>query len=110
MLTKLCRTCTKLWSAVELVIGRVWSNVLAAIVLLVCYSSPALAQSYLTQTGSPTFTSAWPVELGYVNVGNGNLHLAMPIDSLPERGSRPFVAALAYDSRIWQIVVGTSNT
>lgn len=24
----------------------------------------AVAQNYLTQTGSPTFASAWPVELG----------------------------------------------
>src|SRR5437899_5649618 len=32
----------------------------------------AEAQNYLTQTGSPSFTTSQPVELGFVNVANGN--------------------------------------
>jgi RHS repeat-associated protein len=81
---------------------------IAAIFAILC-CSPVLTrgQSYLSQIGSPTFTTAESVELGYVNVANGNLHQAIPIVSLAQRGSRPFAAMLVYDSRIWTI--STSN-
>jgi RHS repeat-associated protein len=82
----------------------------AGILLLSLFALPANAQQYLAQTGTPTFTTAEPVELGYVNVGNGNLHLEIPISSSPQRGSRPLVEKLVYDSRIWQIVSGSSNS
>ena len=45
--------------------------------------------------------------MGSLNVANGNLRQQIPLASFPQRGSRPLVSALAYDSRIWQ-VVGTS--
>ena len=82
------------------------------VILAIAFAVPpsARAQNYLTQTGSPTFTTAEPVELGFVNAGNGNLHIAIPIVALPERGSRPFVAALVYDSRIWQVFSSGSNS
>jgi len=70
----------------------------------------ATAQSYLTQIGVPPFTTALPIENGFINVANGNLHLSIPSGSFPERGSHPFVAGLVYDSRIWQVVSGTSNS
>lgn len=70
----------------------------------------AVAQNYLTQIGAPTFTTAQSVELGFVNLSNGNLHLAIPIGRFPQRGARPFIAELIYDSRIWQVVSGTSNS
>ncbi len=67
--------------------------------------APSLrAQNYLGQTGVPTFTTALPVELGFLNAGNGNLHLTVPLGSFPQRGSVPFGAGLVYDSSIWQIV------
>src|SRR5579859_2990483 len=66
------------------------------------FVGPSRAQNYLTQTGLPTFTTAQPVELGFINFANGNLHLEIPLGSFPERGSVPFTAVLAYDSRIWQ--------
>src|SRR5262244_2102825 len=66
------------------------------------------AQDYSLQTGSPAFTTALPVELGYVNIGNGNVHLEIGLSSLPQRGAPPFTAALVYDSRIWKIG-GTSS-
>lgn len=62
---------------------------------------------YSLQTGSPTFTTALPVELGFLNIANGNLHLQVNFGSYPERGSRPLAAGLVYDSRIWNSSIGT---
>lgn len=74
---------------------------------MVAMSSASLkAQDYSLQTGAPTFTTAEPVELGFLNLANGNLHLEVPFGMFPQRGARPFAAALVYDSRIYKI---TSN-
>lgn len=62
---------------------------------------PLCAQNYLGQIGAPTFTTALPVELGFLNAANGNLHLTVPLGSFPQRGSVPFAAGLVYDSSIW---------
>lgn len=70
--------------------------------LLLVISLPARAQSYLTEVGSPTFTTAVPVRNGFVNVANGNLHLTIPLTTLPGRGKLTYSAGIAYDSRIWQ--------
>jgi hypothetical protein len=67
----------------------------------------ALAQSYVYATGAPTFTTAEPVELGFINVANGNLHIEMPVASIPQRGSIPYAAKFIYDGRIWT-KVGTT--
>ena len=64
----------------------------------------AQAQTYLNATGSPTFNTPEAVELGYVNLANGNLHLAVPFGSWPQRGAIGLSAGMVYDSRIWQIV------
>src|SRR5258708_13992927 len=63
-------------------------------------SGAAFAQGYLTQIGVPAFTTALPVEQGFINLPNGNLHLQIEFGSFPERASRPLVAVLGYDSRI----------
>jgi RHS repeat-associated protein len=62
---------------------------------------------YLDQTGTPSFTTAHPVELGFINLANGNLHLEIPLASFPQRGSMGLTAKLVYDSRIWK-KVGTT--
>jgi hypothetical protein len=83
---------------------------LAALCVLLAAGS-ARAQDFELATGAPSFTTARPVELGFVNVANGNLHMEIPLASPPERGSLPYVAKLVYDSRIWQIVAnGTSGS
>ena len=65
---------------------------------------------YLSETGSPPNTSLQPLPMGYVNVGNGNLHIEIPFVSIPQRGGKPFFAKLTYDSRIWTILDnGTSK-
>jgi RHS repeat-associated protein len=77
---------------------------LALVVFVGLGSQAARAQGYLTQIGVPPFTTAEPVELGAVNVANGNLRLAIPIGSFPQRGGRRMVTTFVYDSAVWQRV------
>src|SRR4051812_10766035 len=79
-----------------------------AITFLFCYmfiSLPARAQypNYLLELGSPSFTTAVPFPNGFVNLSNGNLHIEIPLVTVPQRGSRPVTTKMVYDSRIWQI-------
>ena len=66
----------------------------------------AAGQSYLTSTGSPSFSAPEPVELGFIDASNGNLHLSIPLGSYPQRGtSQPQAITLEYDSSIWTPIV-----
>jgi len=75
-------------------------------ILMTCmmgaFVKPAEAQ-YTTAAGTPTFTTAIPVEMGFVNAANGNLHLEIPLASFPQRGSLTYNARLIYDSSIWTV-------
>ncbi len=83
------------------------------VVSFVWLASPhkSCAQSYATDFGSYQWTTPIPVTGGYTDAANGNLHIEIPIASVPERGSVPFVAKLVYDSHIWQraVVSGSSS-
>lgn len=59
------------------------------------------AQDYSLQGGAPPFAATDPVELGFVNLANGNLHIEIPLGSYPQRGGQPFRVSLVYDSRNW---------
>src|SRR6266536_1300657 len=74
-------------------------------VVITALIRPAFAQTdYSQQIGAPVFSSIEPVELGFVNAANGNLHLEIPIASFPQRGMKqPLTYKLVYDSRIWGI-------
>ncbi len=66
---------------------------------------------YSLQYGAPAFNTAEPAYFGFVNAANGNLHVEFPLTSAPQRGTLPFWAKLAYDSRIWKVVNnGTSKS
>jgi RHS repeat-associated protein len=94
-------------SSLSVYISAVTLSLMAAVFLPL----PMLSQNYLLATGKPSFTTAAEVEMGFINMGNGNLHIEIPLTSSPERGGRGFTAKLAYDSRIWQPVSnGTSST
>jgi hypothetical protein len=81
------------------------SVLLASTVLAVfVFCSFTYAQTYLNATGAPTFSVPASVELGYVNLSNGNLHLNVPFGVFPQRGAIGFSAGMIYDSRIWQVV------
>lgn len=81
-------------------------NAMLLTCMILVFVTSANAQ-YTTSTGTPTFTTALPVEMGFTNVANGNLHLEIPIASFPQRGSLAYNARLVYDSLIWKI---SSNT
>lgn len=68
------------------------------------------AQSYLNAISGSQFAAPAPVEKGFVNLANGNLHIEIPISAAPQRGRRGFAASLVYDSRIWKVVTGSSST
>jgi hypothetical protein len=69
----------------------------------------AMAQNYLYGTGNPVWGINIPIENGFINVANGNVHMEIPIGSQPQRGSLPLTEKLVYDSRIWAVVnTGTS--
>ena len=77
-------------------------------ILLVIFSPVTMpAQDYLAQPGIPSFTTSEPVEAGFINLANGNLHLEIPLASYPQRGSLGYSLVAVYDSRIWK-KVGTS--
>ncbi len=63
---------------------------------------PVEAQTYIYAYGNNPWTAPLPVGLGYIDAANGNLHITIPLVSLPERGNIPFTASLEYDSHIWQ--------
>jgi RHS repeat-associated protein len=56
---------------------------------------------YLQADGTPNFTVTVPVELGFVNLANGNLHLEIPLGDPPQRGQLHFNPKFVYDSRNW---------
>ena len=62
---------------------------------------PLRAQSYLQNVGVPPFTTAVPVENGFINLANGNLHLEISLGSYPQRGGKTDSVALEYDSNFW---------
>jgi len=57
--------------------------------------------SYLNDTGGTSYGVNIPVENGFINVSNGNLHLEFPLASTPQRGALQLSERLIYDSRIW---------
>jgi RHS repeat-associated protein len=64
----------------------------------------ALSAQYLLDTGAPTWATPQQVSNGVINLGNGNVHIEIPVASIPQRGGRPFIAKMVYDSRIWKVV------
>ncbi len=67
---------------------------------------PAKAQSYLQSIGVPPFSTQLPVENGFVNVANGNLHLEIPLGTFPQRSGASDKIVMMYDSAIWSPASG----
>jgi RHS repeat-associated protein len=56
----------------------------------------------MDEPGIPAFTTSFPVEHGFINLANGNLHIEIPIATYPQRGNiKALHARLVYDSRFW---------
>src|SRR5262249_53614196 len=79
---------------------------LMAITLMLVFTLVCQAQTYLNATGSPTWAAVSKTENGFVNMGNGNLHLEIPLQTFAQRGSMKLRAMLVYDSRVWQVING----
>lgn len=78
--------------------------------LLTTLSETVFAQDYLYATGSPSFATTYPVENGFINISNGNLHFEIAMGTYKQRGAQLAVTPrLVYDSRIWKIVKNGSN-
>ena len=52
-------------------------RVLFLLLSVACWHGAGRAQlpQYLLETGAPTFATAEPVPMGFINVANGNLHI-----------------------------------
>lgn len=81
-----------------------------AIVAVILFAGSAIyAQDYVYAIGSPAFGVNIPIENGYINVANGNVHLEFPLAQHSQRGNLRLNERLEYDSRIWKIVKNGSN-
>jgi hypothetical protein len=73
---------------------RVFGQLALIWAVLLCCATVARGQGYLLQAGAPSFTTAEPVELGYLDLSNSDLHLEVPLASPGQRGSLQYGAAL----------------
>jgi len=65
---------------------------LMCLVLALCVSQSQLKlfgqdQNYLYGTGTQTWGVNIPIENGFINVANGEVHLELSLASTPQRGS-----------------------
>lgn len=77
---------------------------LAAVCVFLLAGFQAHAQEawdYLQNTNASTFSGTVPVEMGFINTANGNLHLEIPLVDPKQRGAIGFNPKFVYDSRIW---------
>lgn len=81
-----------------------WRCAVACWIVLYLPAHSRAQTPYLLKPGAPTFTSADPFELGYVNLANGVVHVEIPLAASPQRGGPGFTFKLVYDSNIWHIV------
>jgi RHS repeat-associated protein len=67
------------------------------------------SQSYLNDLGSTPYGVNIPVENGFINISNGNLHLEFALATHPQRGALSISEKIVYDSRIWMFSPFGSN-
>lgn len=76
----------------------------SAVLSLLSLGVPALAQNnYLYAIGNTNFGVNIPIEDGFINVANGEVHLEIPLANQAQRGNLKLDERLVYDSRIWMI-------
>lgn len=78
---------------------------LLVIPILLALTGTGMAQGYLYGIGTPSYSTAFPIENGFINISNGNIHLEISLgNALPQRGTLTAPNKLVYDGRIWKIV------
>lgn len=70
----------------------------------------AQTQTYLQSIGVPPFATQIPVEGGWIDAANGDLHIEIPLGSFPQRGGGANQVFLMYDSAIWMIDPTVNST
>src|SRR2546423_608092 len=83
------------------------TNICLIFVILVLFSMGALAQTQ-PAIGTPAFASFGGGPFDVVNLGNLNVHFAIPVLHKAGRGM-PFNYDLSYDSSVWYPVASNGN-
>jgi hypothetical protein len=65
--------------------------------------------SYLDANGLQVWGINLPIDHGYINVANGDVHLELPLGNHPQRGGVNVNESIVYDSRFWHIVPSGSG-
>lgn len=84
--------------------GRLLRTLVPFLCFLISPATYLVAQNYLYGTGNQTWGINIPIENGYINVANGEVHLEIDLATHKQRGSLALDEKLVYDSRIWQII------
>ena len=77
--------------------------------ILSLWTATSHGQDYLYATGSPAFSTQMPIDHGFVQINNGEIHLEIPIALTKQRGDFTLAERFVYDSRIWKLVANGSS-
>jgi hypothetical protein len=80
------------------------AKIICGLASLYAATLPSVAQDYMYAAGNPSYSTQIPVEGGFIDLDNGNLHFELSLSSHPQRGKLALNERLVYDSRIWKIV------
>lgn len=83
-------------------VPSIWIFILVLMWLLGPTVAFLRGQTYQQSFGIPTFTTSLPVENGFINIANGDLHLDIQVGSFPQRAGPPLWAKMIYESSIWK--------
>ena len=78
--------------------------VLLCLALGPCAEQWLYSQNYVYAIGNQPFSTQIPIENGFINVNNGEIHIEISLATHAQRGRLPLNERLVYDSRIWQII------
>jgi RHS repeat-associated protein len=78
-----------------------FASLFLAIAGTIVFGRAAVAQSAEYDAGAPTTAVTVPVERGFVNLVDGNLHIEIPFTSYKGRGALSTNLRMVYDSMIW---------
>lgn len=83
---------------------RKFAAALFCLISALCLTIQLHAQNYVYATGNPSFSTQIPIENGFINVNNGEVHIEIPLATHTQRGRLQLNERLVYDSRIWKII------
>lgn len=78
-----------------------WISVVGILCLFWMSHDSEAQVNLASMIGAPENSHQLPVRFGFVNLDNGNLHLEIPLYSMPYRGHPATTNTLVYDSMFW---------